>query len=241
MTSLPTSSGQPSPTTPLLPRPSGAASPQVGEYRATGEPSEWFKMVSGRSVQSNVQAKPEQEIPASNSEKGLKGVNMERRGWIYLRVVESKGYCIGKTADITRRDAEYSKENPFLETVCVFEVYDMHKVERILINRTAHLRLRSNSKEWLQHSGEVVAIVEKVRRKYALMTYAEWKEIARRRKENRRHQQLGTQDAIRNVQQIAKPTTAMRSVRACPECGFVDKVAWRGDVMYCERCRHSIR
>ena len=67
---------------------------------------------------------------------------MARRGWIYLRVVADKGYCIGKTEDIARRDAEYTKENPFVETVCTFEVNDIDKVERLLISRTSHLRLR---------------------------------------------------------------------------------------------------
>lgn len=166
---------------------------------------------------------------------------MGQHGWIYLRVVKGKGYCIGKTQDISRRNAEYTKENPFVETVCTFEVQDMHRVERILISRTAHLRLLANSREWLQHTDEVVAIVELVRKKFALMTYAEWKEISRQAKEKRLQRQLAVRDALRKTQQLMASQPRPHPVRACPKCGFTDAVAWRGDIMYCERCRHSLR
>jgi hypothetical protein len=146
---------------------------------------------------------------------------MGRRGWIYLRVVDGKGYCIGKTEDIARRDAEYSKENPFVETVCTFEVNDIDKVERALIKRTAHLRLLPNSKEWLHHTEEVVEVVELVRKRFALMTYAEWRSIVRERREKRLEQQKLEQQKLEQQkleQQQAQPKTTTRPVLCCPRC-----------------------
>jgi hypothetical protein len=98
---------------------------------------------------------------------------MNRRGWIYFREDAGRGYCFGKTANPARRDAEYSKENPFIKKLGAFEVGDIDAVEQELILLTAHLRLRSNSKEWLRYSKEVLEIFTAIRERYALLTHAE--------------------------------------------------------------------
>jgi hypothetical protein len=172
---------------------------------------------------------------------------MARHGWIYLRVVDGKGYCIGKTEDIGRRDAEYTKENPFVETLCAFEVQDIDKVERVLINRTSHLRLLPNSKEWLQHTEEVVAIVELVRRRFALMTYIEWRQLVRERREKRMQPEKADQECNppaqpeKADQECNPPAQPPRPVRSCPQCGSADAVEWKGDLMLCKRCWHIMR
>ena len=160
---------------------------------------------------------------------------MARHGWIYLRVVDGRGYCIGKTEDIGRRDAEYTKENPFVETVCTFEVKDIDKVERVLINRTAHLRLLPNSKEWLHHSEEVVAVVELVRKRFALMTYAEWRSIVRERREKRLERERLEHVAAQKNQQ-AQPL-GWPPVKPCPRCGT--NSSWKSLYGYiCTKCDH---
>ena len=161
---------------------------------------------------------------------------MGRRGWIYLRVVDGKGYCIGKTEDIARRDAEYSKENPFVETVCTFEVDDIDKVERVLINRTAHLRLLPNSKEWLHHTEEVVVVVELVRKRFALMTYAEWRSIVRERREKRLEQQKLEQEqiALRDAQARIPPKASTPPVKCCPRC--TTRIMWKPTGYVCPKC-----
>ncbi len=161
---------------------------------------------------------------------------MARRGWIYLRVVDGKGYCIGKTEDIARRDAEYTKENPFVQTVCTFEVTDIDKVERILISRTSHLRLLSNSREWLHHTDEVVAIVAQVRKRFALMTYAEWRELVRQRKERRLQQQgveqVNTEQKTSTEQQ---PMPVATTLNQCPHC-VTSGVSPYLDGYICRKC-----
>lgn len=163
---------------------------------------------------------------------------MGQRGWIYLRVVEGKGYCIGKTEDIARRDAEYTKENPFVETVCTFEVNDIDKVERVLINRTAHLRLLPNSKEWLHQTEEVLAIIELIRRRFALMTYAEWRSIARGRKAKRLEQERLESEASQKAQQAPAPRwPPAPPIKPCPKCRT--NTSWRHLAGYiCPKCAH---
>ena len=168
---------------------------------------------------------------------------MARHGWIYLRVVDGRGYCIGKTEDIGRRDAEYTKENPFVETVCTFEVKDIDKVERVLINRTAHLRLLPNSKEWLHHSEEVVAVVELVRKRLALMTYAEWRSIVRERREKRlererlERERLEREAAQKNQQAQPPGWPPAPPVKPCPRCGT--NSSWKQTLFYlCTKCDH---
>jgi len=99
---------------------------------------------------------------------------MARRGWIYFREDAGRGYCFGKTENPTRRDAEYSKENPFIKKLGAFEVGDIDAVERELIQLTAHLRLFTNSKEWLRLSTEVIDIFTAIRNRYALLTHEDW-------------------------------------------------------------------
>lgn len=102
---------------------------------------------------------------------------MENSGWIYLRVDGERGYCFGKTDSPDRRDSEYRKENPFIKKIYDFFVADMIAVESELIKRTAHLRLFSNSKEWIHFCDEARQIVDEVRKQHALMTHGEWQQL----------------------------------------------------------------
>jgi hypothetical protein len=104
---------------------------------------------------------------------------MENGGWIYFRVDDGRGYCFGKTDDPSRRDAEYRKENPWIKKVYDFYVANMDAVERELIALTAEVRLLDNSKEWITHCEESRRIVDRVRRKYALLTFEQWLQIAK--------------------------------------------------------------
>lgn len=58
---------------------------------------------------------------------------MSERGWIYLRVDKDRGYCIGQTNSLKRRDKEYRKENPWIKKVDAYEVEDTDQVEATLI------------------------------------------------------------------------------------------------------------
>jgi hypothetical protein len=170
---------------------------------------------------------------------------MARHGWIYLRIVDGKGYCIGKTEDIARRDAEYTKENPFIETVCTFAVNDVDRVERILISLTAHLRLLPNSREWLHQREEVVRIVEVVKKRFALMTYSEWRKLVRQRKERRLQQQIVDHDQIEQEagprsQELSQPKPSAPPIRPCPRCRTL--TSWMHAVGYiCRNCNHRFR
>jgi hypothetical protein len=143
---------------------------------------------------------------------------MGRRGWIYLRVDRHRGYCFGKTEDPNRRDNEYRKENPFLDKVFDFEVRDMDAVEKEIIFLTAHLRLLSNSKEWLKLSDEVVDIVCTVRRKHAIMTEEEWRrqENEKRRVEKERIENLARIE--QQQQRNAAKSSHIGKAKPCPGC-----------------------
>jgi hypothetical protein len=107
---------------------------------------------------------------------------MSQCGWIYLRKVLDKGYCIGKTVDHLRRSAEYAKENPFIEDVDHFFAMDIDAVEGELIIHTKEFRLLDNSKEWLRYSSEVRTIFSSFKEKYGLLTNDEWKQLVQSRK-----------------------------------------------------------
>lgn len=85
-------------------------------------------------------------------------------GYIYLRRQTGHGYCFGKTNDIARRDREYRKENPWIKNVSHFFTHDMTAAENWIANASAHLRLFSNSREWLCESDEVLQLFLVARR-----------------------------------------------------------------------------
>ena len=154
---------------------------------------------------------------------------MTRRGWIYFREDAGRGYCFGKTANPARRDAEYSKENPFIKKLGAFEVGDIDAVEQELILLTAHLRLLPNSKEWLHFSTEVLDIFAAIRERYALLTHAEWDQRqgnqdsvgTRHTPSERQRQPVFQQKPF----QLAAPTVVLtpperiqQLFRYCPKC-----------------------
>jgi len=165
---------------------------------------------------------------------------MGRRGWIYLRVDRHRGYCFGKTEDPNRRDNEYRKENPFLDKVFDFEVRDMDAVEQEIISLTAHLRLLSNSKEWLKLSDEVVVIVSSVRRKHAIMTEEEWR---RQQEEKWRVENERLENLVKIEQQRRREAAKVVPVGAkkrCPRCGRsagLHQGAVYRNVYECRHCR----
>jgi hypothetical protein len=151
---------------------------------------------------------------------------MARRGWIYLREDNGRGYCFGKTEDPTRRDAEYSKENPFIKRLDAFEANDMDAAEQLLIELTSHLRLLENSKEWVRYVPEVLEIFEGVRRSHALMTYEQWEEL----------QELKKRAGVAGCDTTCLQATAKPALKPCPRCGFVDRVTWQEEALLCQRC-----
>jgi hypothetical protein len=165
---------------------------------------------------------------------------MARRGWIYLREDSGRGYCFGKTEDPNRRDAEYSKENPFIKRLDAFEADDMDAAEQAIIELTSHLRLLENSKEWLRCEQEVLAIFDRVRKTYALMTYEQWEQIREREERDTRERQEVDAEG-KDVTTCAPQCTSPR-VPPCPLCGFTDKVSvWQGQAYSCSRCSKIFR
>lgn len=171
---------------------------------------------------------------------------MASPGWIYLRIMPQHGYCFGKTNNPKRRDSEYRKENPTIKTVYTFLVHDMDEVEQELMRLTTHLRVQTNSKEWIRLGEESKAIVDGVRKRHECMPHNEW--IARTQQE----EAAKKQDAERRLEQERRRQEEQRRVSAttgqsppirpagprpkrCPYCRLpTNWVPTFG--YYCQRC-----
>ena len=67
----------------------------------------------------------------------------------------------------------------------------------------------------------ILDVVELVRKRFALITYAEWRSIVRERREKRLEQQKLEQQKLEQQkleQQQAQPKTTTRPVLCCPRC-----------------------
>jgi hypothetical protein len=173
---------------------------------------------------------------------------MASPGWIYLRIMPQHGYCFGKTNNPKRRDSEYRKENPTIKTVYNFLVHDMDEVEQELMRLTKHLRVQTNSKEWIRLGEESKAIVDGVRKRHECMTRNEWiaqaqqEEKAKKQElERRREQERRREEEQRRISATTGQSPPVQPVRPppkpCPYCRFSAKwVPMRG--YHCARC-HS--
>jgi len=84
-------------------------------------------------------------------------------GWVYLRRVTGKGYCVGRTRRPKDRDRAYSKENPFIEKLDHYYVWDQVAVEQQLIRqiKLSGLSLFPNNpqrNEWAVYDDRVLEI-----------------------------------------------------------------------------------